>query len=696
MPVNRRLRASYLGLSGLLMLMAGAGAGQPVAAAALIDNRALADDADGTNWPAYGRTYGESHFSPLTQINDKTVSRLGLAWSLDLDVTNSITAPLEVDGVIYLAAGYSIVHAVDAKTGKLLWRYDPKVALAAGVKLRMGWGIRGLAFWKDRVYVATHDGRLLALDASNGRLAWSVQTLLPGSQAFISGPPRVFNGKVIIGNAGGDFVPLRGYVTAYDAADGHQLWRFFVVPGKPGTTDGAASDGVMPMAAKTWTGEWWTHGGGGAVWNAMTYDPEFNRIYLGTGNGGPMNWKIRSPGGGDNLFVASVVALDADTGHYVWHYQTTPGDAWDYDSATDMTLADLDLDGKPRKVILHAAKNGFFYVLDRRDGRLISADKLGKVTWAERVDLKTGRPVENPNVRYIDTEVVLWPSFEAVHHWLPQSWNPLTGLVYEPTVEMPSPFGDAGVKEKPWNPRLYTPEFSGLTLGTADVPPDAGTSILKAWDPRARKVVWEVKTRGISNGGTLSTAGNLVIQGLADGYLHAYAADSGKDLWSSFAGVAVTGTPITYRVDGRQYVSITSGPLNGSVGAFGSISAQWGWDSRIHPRRLLTFALDATATLPPTPPPTMALVDQEPESDPVKTARGAYEYARCQLCHGPAGVAGGIAPDLRASSVPKSATAFAAVVRGGGLVAHGMPAFPELDDTQLDALRHYLRTSGPH
>jgi quinohemoprotein ethanol dehydrogenase len=298
-------------------------------------------------------------------------------------------------------------------------------------------------------------------------------------------------------------------------------------------------------------------------------------------------------------------------------------------------------------------------------------------------------------VRYVDKEVVLWPSFEAVHHWLPQSWSPLTGLMYEPTVEMPSPFGDVGVHKDPWNPRLYTPEFSGLTLGSADVPPDAGNSVLKAWDPKTQKAVWEVKTRGISNGGTLATAGNLVFQGLADGYLHAYSATSGKDDWSYFAGVAVTGMPITYRVDGRQYLSITAGPLNGSVGAFGSISSQWGWDSRIHPRRLLTFALDGTAKLPPTPPPhTTVVADREPASDPEKTARGAYEYARCQLCHGPAAVAGGIAPDLRASPVPKSAAAFASIVRGGALVTHGMPAFPELDDAQLDALRHYLRTVG--
>src|SRR5712672_3226516 len=360
-----------------------------VRASSVVDNRVLADEEDGTNWPAYGRTFSESHFSPLTDINGTTVKRLGLAWSLDLDVSNSITVPLAVDGVVYLAAGYSIVHAVDAKSGKVLWLYDPKVPQAAGLKLRMGWGIRGLAFWKGRVYVGTQDGRLLALNAADGRLVWSTQTMDPGYVAFISGAPRVYNGKVIIGNAGADFSALRGYVAAYDADDGHRLWRFFTVPGKPATKDGAVSDEVMDNATKTWSGEYWKYGGGGSVWNSITYDPAFNRLYFGTGNGSPINWKIRSPGGGDNLFVASIVAVDADTGRYIWHYQTTPGDSWDYDSANDITLAEVVLDGQPRQVILHAAKNGFFYVLDRHDGKLLSAEKLGKVTWADHIDLGT-------------------------------------------------------------------------------------------------------------------------------------------------------------------------------------------------------------------------------------------------------------------------------------------------------------------
>jgi quinohemoprotein ethanol dehydrogenase len=449
----------------------------------------------------------------------------------------------------------------------------------------------------------------------------------------------------------------------------------------------------MDMAAKTWTGEWWKYGGGGAVWNAMTYDPDFNRLYIGTGNGTPMNWKIRSPQGGDNLFIASVVALDADTGRYVWHYQTTPGDSWDYDSANDMTLATLRIDGRERKVMLHAAKNGFFYVIDRQNGKLLSAEKLGTVTWAERVDLATGKPVLAPGAKYENKNILLWPSFQAVHHWLPQSFSPRTGYVYEPTLEMPAEFGDAGVDVKHFKPRMRTGDYTGLTLGSGDVPRDAGRSVLKAWDPIGKRVVWQVETPGVSNGGTLATGGDLVFQGLADGYLHAYSAKDGRDLWAFFAGVAATGVPISYSVDGKQYIAITAGPLGGSTAAFGSISARWGWDPRVHPRRLLTFALDAKGKLPPTPPrkPAVPLDAPEFKVDASKAKQGEFEYSRCTLCHGMGVVGGGIAPDLRASPVLLSAEAFAHVVRDGALTSRGMPQFAELTDEQLDALRHFVR-----
>jgi quinohemoprotein ethanol dehydrogenase len=673
--------ASYF---ALLFTMAAA----VVAASSTIDNAALNDEADGRNWAAYGRTFSESHYSPLTEINRETVSRLNLAWTLDLDVTNPISTPLAVDGVLYVAAGYSLVHAVDAKTGKLLWRYDPEVAKVAGKKLRTGWGIRGLAYWKGRVYVGTHDGRLLALDAKKGTLDWSVQTLDPNDGTFISGPPRVFNDKVIIGFGGADFGPVRGYVTAYDTATGKQLWRWWTVPGDPAK---GFENEAMEMAAKTWTGEWWKYGGGGTVWNAMTYDPELNRIYLGTGNGGPWNWKIRSPAGGDNLFLSSVVALDADTAKYVWHYQTTPGDSWDYDSAMDMTLATLDIGGAPRKVILHAPKNGFFYVIDRTNGKLISAEKLGKVTWAEKVDLATGRPVVAPGARYENGPATLWPSFQGVHNLYPQSFSPKTRLVYVPTIEMPAPFGGE-VDVKDWHPLPSSIQYTGFPTTDGDVPADAGKSFLVAWDPVKQRASWQQPTPGPHNGGTLATAGDLVFQGQADGYVMAYDAATGRRLWQVYVGTAALGTPITYQVGKQQQLTILAGPLHGAAGATGSSAARFGWDSRLHPRRLLTFVLDGKAKLPPTPPPAFAapLDGTDMQVDEALVREGVQQWSRCRSCHAPGAVAGGTAPDLRASQIPLNAAGFASTVRTG-IEARGMPRFAELTDHELEALRHYIR-----
>ena len=664
------------------------------ALAATLDNTVLSNEQDGANWAAFGRTFSEGHYSPLAEINAQTVGRLGLAWTLDLDVNNSITAPLAVDGVIYLGAGHGVIHAVDAKTGKLLWRHDAMAMQTNPEKLRTAWGIRGIAFWKGRVYAGTSDGRLIALNAKDGTEAWSAQTVDPKNGATITGAPRVFNGKVVIGFSGGDFSALRGYVTAYDAGNGKQLWRFYVVPPKPGEKDGEVSDEALAMAAKTWTGEWWKYGGGGAVWNSITYDPDFNRLYIGTGNGTPMNWKIRSPQGGDNLFIASVVALDADTGKYVWHYQTAPGDSWDYDSSTDMTLTQLSIDGAPRKVMLHAAKNGFIYVIDRASGKLLSAEKLGTVTWAERVDLTTGKPVLAPGARYEKKNILLWPSFQAVHHWTPQAFSPRTGYLYVPTLEMPAEFGDGGASHKDYAPRMRTTDYTGFpAAGTPGVPMDAGRSLLKAWDPIAKRTVWSVETPGISNGGAMATAGDLVFEGLADGYFHAYDAKDGRDLWSFFAGVAATGVPITFSVEGKQYVAVTAGPLGGSTAAFGPISGRWGWDARVHPRRLLVFTLDGAAKLPPTPPaqPAVPLEGEGFKVDARKVKQGQFEYEHCTLCHGMGIVAGGIAPDLRASPVMLSAESLAHVVREGSLAQRGMPAFPEMSDAQLEAIAHYVR-----
>ena len=655
-------------------------------AQAAIDNSALNDTADGHNWSAWGRTFDEQRFSPLDQINRENVDRLDLAWTYELDDVWSVSSqPLAVDGVIYMGVGYSEVHAINAVSGKMLWKYDPQVD---PLKMRLAWGIRGLAFWKGRVYVGVQDGRLIALDAATGKLAWSVLTTEPGDNRYITGAPRVFNDSVIIGHGGADFGEVRGYVTAYDTATGEQRWRWYTVPGNPAE---GFENAAMEMAAKTWTGEWWKFGGGGTVWNSMTYDPEFNRIYLGTGNGSPWNHKLRSPDGGDNLFLCSVVALDADTGEYVWHYQTTPGESWDFNSSMDMVLADLTVGGKPRKALLHAPKNGFFYVIDRENGKLISAEKLGKVTWAERVDLTTGRPVEVRGARYENGEALIWPGSGGIHNWHPMAYSPDTKLVYIPTREMPGYYNDEGRKPRQW--KMTRKDPLGLEGYFDDVPTAAGSSALLAWDPLKQEKIWEVETPGISNGGVIATRGGLVFQGRADGRFVAQDADSGDELWARDMGVGTQAPPLTFSVDDRQYVAVMAG-WGGSQMLMGSMSAQHGWVGRNHPRRLLVYALDGSAELPKSPPPSRPEVIDNTDFvvDATKAEKGKRLYFReCSICHGTAVVAGGYAPDLRASSVPLSAPAFSAIVHDGALVSRGMPIFPEMGPEELEELRHYVR-----
>ncbi len=654
-------------------------------AASQIDNAALANEADGSNWAAWGRTFSEQRFSPLDQINKDTVSRLGLAWSLELpDVWNVSSQPVAVDGVLYLAVGYSVIYAVDARSGETLWKYDPKVDSR---KMRMAWGSRGLTFWNGKIYAGVQDGRLFALDARTGALVWETLTTEPGDNRYITGAPRVFNGKVIIGHGGADFGGVRGYVGTYDAETGKLLWRWHVVPGNP--ADGFENK-AMEEAAKTWSGEWWKYGGGGTAWNAMTYDPEFNRVYIGTGNGGPWNAKLRSPGGGDNLYLCSVVALDADTGEYVWHYQTTPGETWDFNSTMDMVSATIEIDGQPRKVLLHAPKNGFFYVLDRETGKLISAEKIAKVTWAERVDLNTGRPVEVPGARYENGEALIWPGSGGAHNWHPMAFSPDTGLVYIPAREMAGYYDDRGFTPKTYNMGRDGP--MGIKGFFDDVPKNAGSSSLLAWNPQTQTQAWRVETPGATAGGVIATQGGLVFQGRADGSFQAHDARTGEVLWSHDLGVGTQAPPLTYMVDGKQYVSVLAGWAGGQM-LLGSLSAQHGWVGREHPRRLLTFALDGKAQLPPAQPRTETQVLAAPEFkvDAAKAEQGKLLYKDCVICHGVAAVAGGYAPDLRASAVPLSADAFKAIVQGGALEGRGMPPFAEFSDDELGALQHYIR-----
>jgi quinohemoprotein ethanol dehydrogenase len=671
------LTVLVLGLAGLSV--ARAGVGTPT----------LSDEAKGDDWASYGRTFSEDHYSPLTQITDSNIRRLGLAWSYDLPAVSTLSAPLAIDGVLYFATGYSVIRAMDARSGKLLWTYDPDVPAHAGLKLRSAWGARGIAAWDNKIYTGTQDGRLIAIDAGTGKALWSVLTTEPGDARAITGPPRVFNGKIVIGHAGSEFSPLRGYVTAYDAETGKQLWRFYTVPGDPNK---GFENSAMAMAARTWTGPWWKYGGGGTVWNAMAYDPKFNRVYIGTSNGQPWNSKIRSPGGGDNLFLASIVALDADTGAYVWHYQTTPGDVWDYDADMDIELADVAVDGKTRPVLMQASKNGFFYVIDRATGKLLSAEKFGKVTWASRIDLKTGRPVETDSARYPNgVPRLVYPGPAGAHNIFAMSFNPVTGLAYIPEQDFPMVYADIGVDREHWNFTPHMGQSMGIGMPPAGMTAPPSEPSLLAWNPALQKMAWRVPLEGRMNGSTMTTAGNLVFQGHANGMLVAYAADSGKALWSFDAQVGILAQPITYLAGGRQYVTL----LSGYRGTIGSITPSKDWEFYSQKRRVLTFAIDGKATLPPVHDTGRALVDDPAFTvDPRKAALGGAIVATyCSICHGPGLQAGGAAPDLRRSPIPRDRQELQAVLKGA-LLSEGMPAFPELTADQIDEIQHFIRQTA--
>ena len=678
----------YKALLACLMtaLLVGCGSGQPRGSAFYMDGNGAG------NWPGYGNTYGEQHYSPLTEINRNTVGKLGLQWSLDLDSDNSATQPIAVNGILYFAKGHSIVHAVDARTGKLLWVHDPHASERAGKNLRLGWGSRGIAWGGGKIYTGTQDGRLIAIDASTGKEVWSVQTFPPAQAAYISGAPRIFGDRVIVG-FGSDMGKVRGYVTAYDAATGKQAWRFHTVPGNP--ADGFENK-AMEMAAKTWSGEWWKYGGGGTVWNAMSYDPETDTVFIGTGNGYPWNYKLRSQGKGDNLFLASTVALDGRTGEYKWHYQQNPGETWDYNSAMDMPLADLTIGGKLRKVIMTAPKNGFFYVMDRQTGKLLSAKPIVKVNWASSIDIKTGRPVMNPQARFPSgAPFEMWPASTGAHSWPPMAFSPSTGLAYIPAIHLGMTVGDSP-DLKTW--KVPEDRVSGGTLAIMYPPqtpenPQQMTGELMAWDPVAQKKIWGVRHPTPANGGVMATAGDLVFQGTVDGTFKAYDARTGKTLWSFDAGTPIIAPPIAYRVNGKQYVSVLTG-LGTTMGIWGPILERFRVDPRSQKRRVLTFALGGTATLPRNDQPLPPFADTagfRPDPAKIGTGMGLY-YAHCMACHGIAVVGGTHAPDLRRSLVPGTAQAFVQVVHDGLLVPNGMPAFGEFTDEQLESLRAFIQS----
>ncbi len=680
------LRLGLTFLSTALAACGGLGGGSPAprGVEAIDDARLRAAAEEPGSWLSYGRDYAEQRYSPLAQIDETNVAQLGLAFAFEMNTTRGLEAtPLVVDGVLYTTGSWSVVHAVDARTGQQLWRHDPAVPRRYGGLVCCDVVNRGVALYKGRVYVGTLDGRLLALDAKTGALLWSVVTVDQTRPYSITMAPRVVKGRVIIGNSGAE-LGVRGYVSAYDAENGHLDWRFYTVPGDPSRP---FESPALAAAAKTWTGEWWKVGGGGTVWDALAFDPELDLLYVGTGNGSPWSRYVRSPGGGDNLYLSSILALRPDTGELVWHYQNTPGDNWDFTSTQHLLLADLALGGSQRQVLMQAPKNGFFYVLDRKTGELLSADPYVTVTWAKGVDLATGRPIEAEGLDYREQTVEVKPAPFGGHNWQPMSYNPKTGLVYIPAQEIPYFFR----LDKEWKYRAGAWNTGADPTVADDFPRNLVSGHLLAWDPVAKQEVWRAQYTLPWNGGTLSTAGNLVFQGTAHGSFAAYRATDGKLLFEAPAGTGIVAPPITYELDGVQYVAVMAGWGGAYALVAGDAAAAAGVvDNR---GRLLVWKLGGTATLPPQQVAAREIAALPVPQDAALVTRGNQTYHRwCATCHGVGAVSGGVLPDLRKSD-PRLYEILDEIVLRGALANNGMPRFDAwLRPDDLTAIRAYLFT----
>ncbi|HXR91960.1 MAG TPA: PQQ-dependent dehydrogenase, methanol/ethanol family [Steroidobacteraceae bacterium] len=629
-------------------------------------------------WLMYGRDYNEQRYSPLTQINTDTVNRLGLAWYADLAERGGVyeTTPVVVDGRIFITSPWSKVYAFDAKTGRQLWKYDPKVPGGYAVKLCCGIVNRGVAFWKGKVIWGTLDGRLIAVNAGTGEKVWEVQATDPKKWLSITGAPRIADGRIFIGEAGSEFEE-RGYLAAYDADSGKELWRWWAVPGDPSKP---FEQPELKWAAKTWSGKWWTFGGGGTPWDGITYDPVTGYVYIGTGNGAPWPSEIRSPGGGDNLFTASIVALDAKTGKYVWHYQETPYESFDFDSTAQITTADLVIDGQKRHVVMHAPKNGVFYVLDAKSGKVLSAKLfVPTANWLTGFD-KDFRPILNPAGNYGKTDKGFYLVGFQSHVWYPMSFNPNTGLVYLPTNYGSYGYvAEAGAKlgnqllsiNIAKHPQGEPPKVEGLG------------NYLVAWDPVKQKAAW-IQHEGNGRSGTMTTAGNLVFQGTNPHAFTAFRADNGEKVWTTQTQAQIAGGPASYAIDGEQYIAVVAA----GQGGFGS--SYWAPNYA----RLLVYKLDGQVKLPPEAPYTPPTLNPPARfGDATLLTKGEAQYnEHCGSCHGnnTARVAS-LFPDLRYAGALWSSDAFKAIVIGGALQNNGMVSFAKMITPQdAEAIRAYL------
>ena len=648
--------------------------------------RLLAADENPGQWMSTGRDYNEQRFSPLTKINDKNVKQLGLAWFGEFDTRRGQeSTPLVIDGVLYVTTAWSKIYAYDAKSGKELWQFDPQVPGEWGVKTCCDVVNRGVAAWNGKVYLGTIDGRLIAVDAKSGEKVWSTQTT-PRDEAYsITGAPRVAKGKVFIGQAGSEF-EQRGFLSAYDAETGRLLWKWWIVPGNPAL---GFEQPELEAAAKTWKGEWWKTGGGGSPWDGITYDPVTNYVIFGTGNGAPWPQTLRSPGGmenNQNLFLSSLVALDAGTGKYVWHYQMTPNESWDYDGTQQITLADLEINGEKRHVAMQASKNGHFYIVEAKTGRLLSANAfVPNINWVKHIDRATGVAAVNPEAMYTETKgFFVIPGPSGAHSWHPMSYNPITGLVYIPTMYGNYPLIASRDDDNPMGQKLAISMRKGLAMYDEHGAKRINNGYLLAWDPLQGKEAWRVSFETGRGGGTMTTAGNLVFQGNSwfEEFV-AYRANTGEKLWSMPAQAGVVAGPVTYEVDGEQYVAVTVGSRAGTGGNYYSPNGS----------RILAFKLGGTDRLPAAAPPVPQVLNPPPRfGTPEMLVKGADAYNRfCGTCHGTEGESRGMFPDLRYSAALNSAEVFNSIVVDGALTANGMVSFERaLTQEQVDSIRAYV------
>jgi PQQ-dependent dehydrogenase (methanol/ethanol family) len=664
----------------LLLLLCLGGHAAPVG-----DSDLRSADHDAGNWLMYGRTYDDHRFSPLNQINEQSIGKLGLAWSHEFGTTRGLEAtPLVEDGILYTSGNWSVVYAIDAKTGKIRWTFDPKVQRSRAYFICCDAVNRGVALYHGKVYVGTLDGRLIALDEHTGSPVWQVPTFDSSKPYAITGAPRVAGGKVIIGNAGAEY-GVRGYISAFDAETGKMLWRFYTVPGDP--SKGFESK-AMEAAAETWSGEWWKVGGGGTTWEGIVYDPALDLLYFGTGN--PTAWYRTLRGGGESLYTASIIAVHASNGELAWYFQTTPKDNWDFDSTQPLMQGDLTIGGRMRKVIMQANKNGFFYVLDRITGEFISGKPfVSGITWATGLDPKTGRPIEFPSIT--EKPAIISPAPDGAHNWNPMAFSPTTGLVY-----LPAKTGTEAlhVPDTNWKYDPDTNNMGGerayegpLKAKLNAMPPPTGE--LLAWNPVTQREAWHAEYPTAVGGGVLATAGNLVFQGRADGVLAAYRATDGKQVWSFDAGTGIMAPPVTYQVDGLQYVSVLAG-WGGPDGLANDPS--WG---HVRPGygRILTFTIGGNAPFKPpvfghkNPPPTPLVVTS---TSPQVIHQGELLFAdNCSGCHGVKAIAGPL-PDLRYAS-KGTLEGIEGIVLGGNRETMGMPSFQKiLKPGQVRAIQAYI------